>query len=195
MRHVAISAAAAVFALVLALPGASSAGVGDYRLLQGRIAVWPPEPFAYGVAVVQGDTPQPYFIEFTPVTAAPVGLHTGDIVTVVAREGFAPDRLTAVTVERRASGGVGSTPGWQTVKGGIVSVTGSTAVMLLNDGRRITLDLSEMTGGQVKAQPGQELTVTGLVLSPTVMRARGMAALTCGCDGPSTPSRTVPQRR
>ena len=102
MRHVAAAVAAAVM-LTLSLVDAPSAGVGDYRLVHGRIAVWPPEPFAYGVAMLQTDNGQPYFVEFTPVTAGATGLRPGDNVTVVGREGPQPERITALTVERRTS--------------------------------------------------------------------------------------------
>ena len=188
MRHVAVAVA---LALALALPGTSSAEVGDYRFVQGRIALWPPEPFAYGVAVLQTDTAQPYFVEFTPVTAGSVGLRPGDVVAMVGREGPTPDRLTALTVERRATGYVPGNPGWQTIRGIVESVSGSTAVLRIRDGGRITADLSEMTGSQLKVQPGQDLTVTGLVLSPTVIRVRGMATPT---DSPPSPPRVVRPR-
>ncbi len=191
MRHVA--AAAAVLALVLALPGAILAGVGDYRLVQGRITVWPPEPFAYGVAAVQTESAsQPYFVEFTPATALPPGLQAGDLVAVVGREGATADRLTAVTVERR--GPASATAGWQTVSGGVESVSGSTAVMRLADGRRIAVDLSDMNADFIRVQRGQDLTVTGLVMSPTLIRVRGMATPSA-TDAPAALPRTAPPRQ
>jgi len=190
MRHV---AAAAALVLALVLPTAAFAAPGDYRLVQGRITVWPPEPFAYGVAAVQTDSaPQPSFVEFTPATALPPGLQAGDLVAVVGREGVTPDRVMAVTVERR--GPSSGTPGWQTVSGGVESVSGSTAVMRLADGRRIAIDLSDMTADFIRVHRGQELTVTGLVMSPTLIRVRGMATST-GNDAPAASPRTAPPRR
>jgi hypothetical protein len=172
MRHVA--AAVATVALTL-LADASFAGVGDYRLVQGRIAVWPPEPFAYGVAVLQTDSGQPYFLEFSPVTAGATGLQPGDTVAVVGREGLQADRLAALTIERRGAAAGAATPGWQTVSGLVESTSGSTAIMRLADGRRIALDLSQMGGDRIRAVAGQELTVTGLMLTPTLISARGLA--------------------
>jgi hypothetical protein len=174
MRHVATTVATAVM-LTLCLAGAPSAGVGDYRLVQGRIALWPPEPFAYGVAVLQTDNGQPFFVDFTPVTAGAIGLQPGDVVAVVGRESPQPDRITALTVERRASMSATATPGWQTVTGTVESVSGSTAIMRLADDRRIALDLSQMAGDRIRAQRGQELTVTGVLLTPTLISARGLA--------------------
>lgn len=191
MRHVAAAVATAIV-LTLSLVDASSAGVGDYRLLQGRIAVWPPEPFAYGVAVLQTDNGQPYFVEFTPVTAGVNGLRPGDNVAVVGREGPQPDRIAALTVERRPSASASATPGWQTVSGTVESVSGSTAIMRLADGRRIALDLAPVASDRIRVEAGQGLTVTGVLLTPTLISARGLATST---DAPAAlPRQAVPRQ-
>jgi hypothetical protein len=188
MRH----AVAAVAALALtALADASFAGVGDYRLVQGRIAVLPPEPFAYGVAVLQTDSGQPYFLEFSPVTAGATGLQAGDSIAVVGREGLQADRLAALTIERRVGAGAAAAA-WQTVSGLVESSSGSTAIMRLADGRRIALDLSQMGAERMGAVAGQELTVTGLVLTPTLISARGLA--TSGQAPAALPRQVAPLR-
>jgi hypothetical protein len=94
---------------------------------------------------------------------------------VVGREGLQADRLAALTIERRGAAAGAATPGWQTVSGLVESTSGSTAIMRLADGRRIALDLSQMGGDRIRAVAGQELTVTGLMLTPTLISARGLA--------------------
>jgi hypothetical protein len=167
--------AAPLLALLLTLAAAAGAGAGpgDYRLVQGTIAIWPQEPFAYGVALVQGDDGGRYYVQFTPVTSGSAGLRPGDSVNIVAREGYPPDQLSAMTVERRPSG-IGT--GWQTLKGNVESRSGSTVILRLADGRRIAIDTSQLSVDHTAALPaGREVTVVGLLQTPTLMTARGLA--------------------
>jgi len=78
------------------------------------------------------------------------------------------------------------------VTGTVESVSGSTAIMRLADGRRIALDLAQVASDRIRAQAGQELTVTGLLLTPTLISARGLA--TSGDAPAALPRQTVPRR-
>jgi hypothetical protein len=160
-------------ALTLALAASAGAGAGDYLLVQGTIAVWPQEPFAYGVALVQGDDGARYFVQFTPVTSSPAGLRPGDPVNIVGREGYPPDQISAITVERRMPG---TATGWQTLTGNVESRSGSTLILRLADGRRIAVDMSQMPAEQSGTLlTGQDVTVVGLLQTPTLLTARGLA--------------------
>jgi hypothetical protein len=167
-----IAAPLLAVALTLGLVAGAAAGPGDYRLVQGTIAVWPQEPFAYGVALVQGDDGARYFVQFSPVTSGPPGLRTGDSVNILGREGYPPDQISAMTVERRRSGAAG---GWQTLTGTLESRSGSTLILRLADGRRIAIDMSQMPEQSGALVPGRDITVVGLLQTPTLMTARGLA--------------------
>lgn len=162
-----------VLASILALATGATAGIGDFRLVQGTIAVWPQEPFSYGVALVQGDDGAHYFIQFTPVTSSPLGLRAGDVVNIVGRETYTPMQFDAITVERRMPA---AAQGWRTLTGTIESLSGSTLVLKVGTGQRIAIDMSQMPDEQQRALgPGQDITVVGLLQNPTLLTARGMA--------------------
>ena len=127
-------------ALTLVLATSAHAVVGEQRLLQGTIVVWPQEPFAYGVALVQGDDGGRYFVRFTPVTSSPLGLGQGDAVNIVGRETYDPAQIDALTVARRMPA---ATEGWRTLTGTIDSTSGSTLVLKIPAGQRIAVDMSQ----------------------------------------------------
>ena len=159
-------------ALTLSLATAAAGAAGDYRLVQGTIAIWPQEPFAYGLALVQGDDGVPYFVQWSPVTSSPAGLRQGDAVSILGRETYPPSHLDAVSVERR---GPAVTPGWRTLTGTVESMAGSTLILRVASGQRIAVDMSQMPADRRNLTTGQELTVVGLLQNPTLLTARGVA--------------------
>lgn len=183
-RHVRlVLAPLAILGLVTGVaPARARAEPGDFRLVQGRIVIWPParsgEPRASGVAVVQDAGGRRFFVEFMEDTAMSRGLHEGEAVTIVGRESFEPNQITAETIEPRSLPRVGAAAvprGRQELRGRIEAASGSTAVLRAKDGRDIALDLSLLGKDRQRLTPGSEVDVSGFYVGPNLVVSRRVA--------------------
>lgn len=155
--------------------GAASAAFNDFRMVTGRILIWPPEQYGERVAVIEGEDGARYFVRFTPATTGVAGLEAGDGVTVIGREGAEFHTLWAVSAHEAAPGRAHARyPGWRTVRGVVQSRSGTDLVLVTDDGRSVIVDASAVPDlGDVG--PGRSVTVVGTVKAGAVLAARGVA--------------------
>lgn len=186
---------AVAFAHILAV-GAVEAAPGDLAVVRGSLE-WPPalaqEPFI----IVKGDDGRDYYADIaTAQRTTRDALTAGSRVSLVALEGARAYELQALvfgggdTALSRAplpSPTAPSEPEWQRVEGVVESVSDRTLVVKSFDGRRVTVDVSNLNeprllrpGDTVKvfgaAAGGQDFVATGFIQA----RGDGASALPQG---------------
>ncbi len=176
----------ALCALVLAISAPALAAPGDYRYVSGVLA-WPAELPSRGLAVIQGDDGNTYFAEVAAtdragrIDVAPV--KAGERVTVMGRDGFHAGQVLSATVQPATSGTPGgdtatesgATPVPQTITGAVDQVSGSSVVLVLADGRRVTVDTTGLETSITRSLvQGQEVSIYGPSRADGTLVAQGV---------------------
>lgn len=142
---------------------------GDSRVVRGTVE-WPATAEATPFIVIRGEDGRRYSADVTTAQRGQVALAAGSRVTVAGVEGNRPHEIRAVSVT--PAEGVpplppappapsGSAPATERIDGRVDGVSGSTLVIVTDDGRRVVVDLATLGPRFDRLRVGDEVTVFG----------------------------------
>ena len=165
-------AALAAGSLLVAFSQATGAP-GDSRVVRGTVE-WPATAEATPFIVIRGEDGRRYSADVTTAQRGQVTLTAGSRVTVAGVEGTRPHEIRAVSVTPAEgvppppaaplapSGSAPATgPPPQRIDGRVEGVSGSTLVIVTDDGRRVVVDLATLGPRFDRLRVGDEVTVFG----------------------------------